>query len=154
MLGELSGASSGGTLLRLVGLSRVVLPRLVAGYALHVRRAGTVSDAPLARSLRFVVRDEIEQWQVVEVLAQTLLRRPNDVAVVTAHQARLEEFVAESGPGLVPWPETDAPTGVASSSSGADLDGSLFSTQGDGSFSDEPLDRTRPGQRPVDHGRP
>ena len=144
MLGELAGASSepthaarargehpsgrrpgGGTLLRLVGLARVVLPRLVAGYALHRRRTGTVSDAPVARSLRFVMHDEIEQWQAVEVLAQTLLRRPNDIAVVTAHQAHLEEFLAERGPGLVPWPTAEERSNVsATSDTGVDLDGS------------------------------
>lgn len=102
-----SGGSggSGGTLLRLVGLARAVLPRLVTGYVLHLRRAAPVAEAPLARSLRLVLRDEAEQWQATEALAQTLLRRPHDIAVVTAHQQRLEELVAETGAGLVPWPD-------------------------------------------------
>jgi hypothetical protein len=113
----------GGTLLRLVGLSRVVLPRLVTGYDIHQRRAGTVSDAPLLRSFRFVLQDEIEQWQAVEALAQTLLRRPNDVAVVTAHQEHLEAFVAEQGPGLAPWPEPEGPPD--DSSPGEHLDGAV-----------------------------
>jgi hypothetical protein len=97
-------------------MSRVVLPRLVTGLALHLRRTRSVADAPVARSLRLVMRDEIEQWQVTEALAQSLLRRPHDVAVVTAHQARLEEFVTENGPGLVPWPEAGVDTDVASAS--------------------------------------
>lgn len=96
--------AAGGTLLRLVGLARVVLPRLIAGYGLHLRRAAPVADGPVVRSLRLVVRDEIEAWQATETLVQTLVDRPHDIAVVTAHQQALEEVLAGIGPGLVPWP--------------------------------------------------
>jgi hypothetical protein len=51
-----------------------------------------------------VVRDEIEAWQAIETLVQTLVHRPHDIAVVTAHQQALEEVLAGTGPGLVPWP--------------------------------------------------
>jgi len=95
---------AGGTLLRLVGLGRVVLPRLVAGYATGLRRVGAVSEAPVRRCLQLVLRDEVEEWQAFEALTETLLRRPHDVAVVTAHQQRLEEMVADGAPGLVSWP--------------------------------------------------
>jgi hypothetical protein len=104
-----SGAPAGGTLLRLVGVGRVVLARTVAGYALHLRRAATVSQASLRRCLLLVLRDETEQWQAIEALIQMLLRRPHDVAVVTAHQQRLEEMVAGGGAGLVPWPDPQPP---------------------------------------------
>lgn len=97
-------AVAGGTLLRLVGLARVVLPRLIAGYGLHLRRAAPVADGPVVRSLRLVVRDELEAWQASETLVQTLVDRPHDIAVVTAHQQALEEVLAGIGPGLVPWP--------------------------------------------------
>jgi hypothetical protein len=96
--------AAGGTLLRLVGLARVVLPRLIAGYGLHLRRAAPVADGPVVRSLRLVIRDEIEAWQATETLVQTLVGRPHDIAVVTAHQQALEEVLAGIGPGLVPWP--------------------------------------------------
>jgi len=98
-------APAGGTLPRLVGIGRVVLARLVTGYTLHLRRLSPVADAPLARCLRLVLRDETEQWQALEALTQALLRRPHDVAVVSSHQQRLEEIIAGSGAGLVPWPE-------------------------------------------------
>ncbi|HEY5025361.1 MAG TPA: hypothetical protein VII76_10330 [Acidimicrobiales bacterium] len=101
---------AGGTLPRLVGIGRVVLPRLVTGYTLHLRRVSPVADAPMTRCLRLVLRDETEQWQALEALTQALLRRPHDVAVVTGHQQRLEEIIAGSGAGLVPWPDgPDAP---------------------------------------------
>jgi hypothetical protein len=96
--------AGGGTLLRLVGLARVVLPRLIAGYGLHLRRAAPVADGPVVRSLRLVVRDEVEAWQATETLVQTLVHRPHDIAVVTAHQQSLEEVLAGIGPGLVAWP--------------------------------------------------
>lgn len=97
-------APSGGTLPRLVGIGRVVLARLVTGYTLHLRRVSPVADAPLARCLALVLRDETEEWQALEALTQALLRRPHDVAVVTTHQQRLEAIIAGSGAGLVPWP--------------------------------------------------
>jgi len=107
LLSTLGGApgSGGGTLLRLVGLARVVCPRLICGYARHLRRASAVSDAPVVRALRLALGDENEAWQAAELMVQGLIRRPHDVAVVTAHQQRLEELVAGAGPGLVPWPE-------------------------------------------------
>ena len=107
---EAQGPAAGGTLLRLVALARVVLPRLVAGYGLHLRRAAPVADAPVVRTLRLVVRDEVEAWQATETLVQTLVNRPHDIAVVTAHQQALESVLAGIGPGLVPWPRgtTDA----------------------------------------------
>jgi hypothetical protein len=101
---------AGGTLPRLVGLGRVVLARLVTGYALHLHRVSPVADAPLARCLRLVLHDETEEWQAIEALTQALLRRPHDVAVVTGHQQRLEALIAGTGAGLVPWPVgPDAP---------------------------------------------
>jgi hypothetical protein len=99
-----SEAGGGGTLVRLVGLARVVLPRLVCGYGYHLSRAVAVSDGPVIRALHLAIRDEIEDWQAVELMVQKLIRRPHDVAVVTAHQQRLEALVVGSGPGLVPWP--------------------------------------------------
>ena len=111
LFGMLAGAApgqavaGGGTLVRLVSLARVVLPRLIAGYDLHLRRAAPVADGPVVRSLRLVMRDEIEAWQTTETLVQTLVDRPHDIAVVTAHQQILEEMLAGIGAGLVPWPK-------------------------------------------------
>jgi hypothetical protein len=107
--GDEMDLSSGGTLPRLVGVGRVVLARLITGYTIHLRRVSPVADAPVARCLRLVLRDEVEQWQAIEALTQALLRRPHDVAVVTGHQQRLEQIIAGAGAGLVPWPATPDP---------------------------------------------
>ena len=96
-------SAGGGTLLRLVGLARVVLPRLACGYAFHLRKAVSVSDSAVVRALRLALRDETEAWQSAELMVQSLIRRPHDIEVVTAHQQRLEALVAGTGPGLVPW---------------------------------------------------
>jgi hypothetical protein len=103
-LGSNAGELGGGTLVRLVGMARVVSPRLVCGYAYHLRRAAQVSDAPVVRALRLVVADEMDAWREAESMVQGLIRRPHDVAVVTAHQQYLEALVAGTGPGLVAWP--------------------------------------------------
>jgi hypothetical protein len=109
LVSELGGSHDGefgsGTLVRLVGLARVVLPRLLSGYLRHQRLAVPVSDAPVVRALRLTIGDEIEAWQQTELMVQGLIRRPHDVAVVTAYQQHLESLIAGSGPGLVPWPE-------------------------------------------------
>jgi len=112
--GDVRGAAAqaGGTLLRLVGLARVLLPRLVTGYALHLHRCAPVADGALARALRLAVRDDLEAWQSAEAMVQALVRRPHDVAVVTAHQQALEEKVAGAGPGLVPWPPSAGPAAL------------------------------------------
>ena len=100
--------AAGGTLLRLVGLARVVLPRLIAGYGLHLRRAAPVADGPVVRSLRLVVRDEIEAWQSDgNSCADVWSHRPHDIAVVTAHQQALEEVLA----GIGSWPRAVAGAG-------------------------------------------
>jgi hypothetical protein len=103
---------SSGTVERLAGLYRVVLPRLLVTYDRHLLRAAPVADAPTVRALRLVRRDEIESWQEGEALLQRLLVGPGDAAAAAAVQQRLESSVVASavGEGLVPWPgEEPAP---------------------------------------------
>lgn len=98
----------GGTLLRLASLARVVLPRLVVGYALHLRRSSSTSDAPTVRLLRLVLADETDAWVACEAMIQHLVHRPSDVAAVTQRQQELEALIAHGHPGLVPWHVVDA----------------------------------------------
>jgi hypothetical protein len=101
---------TGGTLLRLVGLGRVVLPRLVVSYSIHLRRCAAIADASVARALRLVLRDEVEEWREVEALLQSLVHRASDLAVMSGHHQALESMVLSGGPGLLPWPGSEAAT--------------------------------------------
>ena len=82
---------------------------LPAGTRCISRRAVPVSDSAVIRALRLAFRDETEAWQTTEGMVQSLIRRPHDVEVVTAHQQRLEALVAGTGPGLVPWADNKLP---------------------------------------------
>lgn len=105
---ELSGPP--GALPRLAGLYRVVLPRLVTTYERHLRAVGPVTDGPVARALRLVLNDEIEDWRAGERLVERLVTRPHDVAAVYEFLQRLESAAVRAGassglltiPGPVP----------------------------------------------------
>ncbi len=95
-----------GALPRLAGLYRVVLPRLVTSYQRHLSVAGPVTDGPVARALRLVLNDEIEDWLAGERLVERLVTRPHDVAAVHEFLQRLETAVVGAGArsGLVALP--------------------------------------------------
>ena len=96
-----------GALPRLAGLYRVVLPRLVTSYERHLRAAGPVTDGPVARALRLVLNDEIDDWHAGERLVERLMTRPHDVAAVHEFLQRLEIAVVGAGArsGLVIFPD-------------------------------------------------
>jgi hypothetical protein len=95
-----------GALPRLAGLYRVVLPRLVVTYDRHLRAASAVTDRPVARALRLVLNDEVEDWRAGEHLVQRLVTRPHDVAAVYEFLQHLESAVVGAGArsGLVTFP--------------------------------------------------
>ncbi|MGH9101929.1 MAG: hypothetical protein ACRDYD_02945 [Acidimicrobiales bacterium] len=90
-LAELPSATSpGGTAIRLVGLFRVVLPRLVAAYREHLRAVVPVSDGPIDRALRLVLADEVGELLEGEAVVQALLVDEQALALAAEHQWRLE----------------------------------------------------------------
>ena len=95
-----------GALPRLAALYRVVLPRLVTSYELHLRVVSPMTDAPVARALRLVLNDEIEDWHSGERLVERLVSRPHDVSAVYGFLQRLEAVVVGAGAtsGLVAIP--------------------------------------------------
>ena len=95
-----------GALPRLAALYRVVLPRLVTSYELHLRVVTPMTDAPVARALRLVLNDEVEDWQAGERLVERLVSRPHDVAAVYQFLQHLEAVVVGAGAtsGLVAIP--------------------------------------------------
>lgn len=94
----LAGAT--GTVERLAGVHRALLPRLVVAHACHLEEASAVCDAPTIRTLRLVMRDEVEDQGCGERLLQGLLRTRADVERATAHQSAVESLLAEAGPLL------------------------------------------------------
>ena len=96
-LGAMGGDA--GTLEKLVGLYRVVLPRRVATCRRHRETASEVRDGPAIRVLDLVLGDEEEDWRRGELLLQSLLRTEEDVHRAAAHQAHLEALLVAAGPG-------------------------------------------------------
>ena len=90
-------ASASGTLERLVGAYRVVVPRLVAAYTAHLHHTSAAADGPTARALGLVLADEVAAWREGEILVQSLITSADDARRAAAHQARLEELAAAAG---------------------------------------------------------
>jgi hypothetical protein len=82
-----------GTIEKLVGVYRVLVPRKVAAYTAHLERASPVCDAPVMRALRLVLADEMEEWRDGERLIQALLSSPEAVGRAAEHQCRLETLM-------------------------------------------------------------
>ncbi|MGH9148998.1 MAG: hypothetical protein ACRD0F_01485 [Acidimicrobiales bacterium] len=80
------------TLERLVGAYRVVLPRLLATYDRHCRRANPASDGPMVRALQRISADEVEEWRAGEAMVQECVREALGVRRAADHQVRLEEM--------------------------------------------------------------
>ncbi len=93
------------TIEKLVGVYRVLIPRLVAAYTYHLNNTSTITDAPTIRSLNFCLQDDMEEWRDGEMLIQSLIETPEDVDRATTHQARLEKLMLAaggiSGPGSI-----------------------------------------------------
>ncbi len=103
VIGVLSGL---GPLERLAGLFRVLLPRLVVSYSRHAVQATPATDAPTARALSLVVRDETDEWVAGESLVERVLGAPEAAQTASRTVVDLETRLIAAGivPGLVPWP--------------------------------------------------
>jgi hypothetical protein len=102
------GEGPPGALPRLAALYRVVLPRLVTSYVRHLAVASPITDGPIARALRLVLNDEMDDWHTGERLVQRLVTRPHDVEAVHQFQQQLESVVVAAGArqGLVAFPDS------------------------------------------------
>jgi hypothetical protein len=88
------------TIERLVGATRVVVPGLVVLYERLVERCGPVADAPLARTLGFVLADLRPQWLEGEALLTQLFESEDDVERAARWHQALEWRMVE-GCGLL-----------------------------------------------------
>jgi len=85
------------TVEQLVGVYRVLLPRLVAAYSVHADATSPVTDAPTARILRLVLADDHDQWRDGELLLQSLIASPDDARRAADRHAELESIMVEAG---------------------------------------------------------
>jgi len=86
-----------GSVARLTGLHRVVLPRLVVAYRRWREEADPVSDGPLLRWLGFVLADEVDDWQVGAAALQRLLVTPDSARLSSDLQGQLEVALVAGG---------------------------------------------------------
>jgi hypothetical protein len=85
------------TIEKLVGVYRVLVPHKVAAYTYHLNNTSQITDAPTIRALRFVLQDEMEDWRDGEMLIQSLLDTPAEVARAAEHQSKLEQILVRAG---------------------------------------------------------
>lgn len=85
------------TVEKLVGAYRVLLPHKIAAYTFHRSAASSVTDAPLLRSLDFVLQDETSGWRDGEMLLQRLIGTPEEVERAARWQAGLEALLVDAG---------------------------------------------------------
>ncbi len=99
------------TIEKLVGVYRVLIPHKIAAYTFHLDNASTITDGPTIRSLKLVLRDELDDWREGEMLIQSLLETPEEVERAAQRQARLERLIVEAGgllgPGTLGQPYVD-----------------------------------------------
>ncbi|MEO6125398.1 MAG: hypothetical protein ABIR32_16985 [Ilumatobacteraceae bacterium] len=102
------------TIEKLVGVYRVYIPRFIAAYTYHLNGTSEITDAPTIRSLKMILQDEFEDWRDGEMMLQSMIETPDEVARATAHQQRLETLMIEAGgitgPGSIGMDTSSSPT--------------------------------------------
>jgi hypothetical protein len=82
---------------KLVGVYRVVLPRLAAAYADRGDRAAAVTDAPVLRALELIAADLRRDGEAGERLVQSLLRTGDGARRAAERQGWLEAQLIDAG---------------------------------------------------------
>ncbi|MCU0269143.1 MAG: hypothetical protein MUF83_10915 [Acidimicrobiales bacterium] len=106
-----AAVDAGQTIEKLVGVYRVLLPRVITACSRRLEEASPVADGPLIRALGFVIRDDQQDWREGEGLLQGLLDSPETVRRAAEHQVRLEALLVAAGgpdPSEPVWPATPA----------------------------------------------
>lgn len=85
------------TIEKLVGVYRVLQPRLIGAYTYHLNATSSITDAPTMRSLRFALQDEMDDWREGEMLLQSLIATPEEVERASRRQAELEQMMVRAG---------------------------------------------------------
>lgn len=85
------------TIEKLVGVYRVLLPRLVVAYSVHAANTSAITDAPTVRTLDLLLRDEMADWAEGQAVLQTLLRTEADLERARRRQVELESLLVAAG---------------------------------------------------------
>ena len=85
------------TIEKLVGMYRVLIPRMIAAYTFHMNNTSEITDMPTIRSIKFILQDEYEDWRDGEMLIQSLMSTPDHARRAAEHQAKLEAIMVEAG---------------------------------------------------------
>ena len=93
-------AGAPGSVERLAGVHRALLPRLSAAHAVHLEATSAVADAPTMRTLRLVLADQDEDRRGGDRLLQGLLVGRDDVERAAVQVAALEWLLVQAGPLL------------------------------------------------------
>ena len=104
------------TIEKLVGVYRVLIPRLIAAYTYHLNGTSRITDAPTIRSLKFALQDEFEDWRDGEMLLQSLIDTPEKVERAAPPPAGAREARAwrrEGSPAPVAWENRSQEVAVA-----------------------------------------
>ena len=88
---------AGQTIEKLVGMYRVLIPRLIATYTYHQNNTSTITDSPTIRSLGFCLQDDLEEWREGEMILQSMLTNDEAVQRAAARQQELESLLAAAG---------------------------------------------------------
>ena len=96
---------SGGVLVSLSALVRVVLPRLAATYRRHLGTGHDHSDGPVMDALERAIAGTESSRQAGETLLEQIVTRPHDLSSAQVHTDRVESLVLEAsgGEGLFDW---------------------------------------------------
>jgi hypothetical protein len=91
------GAGDHDALERLVGVYRLVVPRLAAAYARRQTEASVVTDGPVLRALELIGPDLARDGDAGERLVQSLVRTAADARRAAERQGWLEGQLIEAG---------------------------------------------------------
>src|SRR6478735_6749911 len=67
------------TIEKLVGVYRVLIPRLIAAYTFHLNATSRITDSPTQRSIGFILQDDTTDWVEGEMLIQSLIETDEEV---------------------------------------------------------------------------
>jgi hypothetical protein len=82
---------------RLVGVYRVLLPRLVSAYSSRRRAAAEASGGPLGRALTLMLADDTQELREGEAVLERLVTTPAAAERAAARAGAVEAAVVAAG---------------------------------------------------------